>query len=594
MPKMIEDTDTKGNGPPKKNGKGKAKETEAKDKAAKPAPPPKPPEDQVAGKGLPKGPLGRVIRIPFPEVRFYISPPESLTAKAVIGKDEVVDVKIGKEELDLFLGPMTMKEAKRILGWEDEEEFARRRVKENPKLKIDEVKFTEWDFIDELGKKVRCWNNAHNRPFDRNLAMDRCQDVLTKCWRFNMENIIISISAAVISGQHRLIGFVFACQRWGKEEEAHQWKQYWKEMPVLETLVAVGADEDPDTIRTIDNVKPRSLADIYYNSGLYDTIEKDGKTVRLSPKERRLIVVMADKATDFLWRRSGAGRDEYEGRQTHSASLEFAERHEKLRECVKWLYIINGDRGLAPLKVSTGECAGVMYLQGSSKSDGTLYQGHEKVLDWSLWKKAQQFWLDLAADKPSLKPLRFALGQLVDDDTEVSAGLGARRCILFVKAWAYYLAGKEFKAKDITVKLTPPDENGVRHLDEWPRFDGIDRGDSGQNRPEMLTEEDKEDIEARKEEVRKQIADEDAAKVEKGKGGKEQEATGPLDKAIQNIEANRKKATESINTVRKKKGQTPVPDHGRDGAGAESRKISEGIIAKNKASAKNKATAAAK
>jgi len=142
--------------------------------------------------------------------------------------DVEVRVCVGNEAL-------TCAHAKQLLGWKTETRT---------------VKFHDrYLFKDEENCKVQCSCNRKNRPFDDSWARSIAQDILNKRWKLNLETIIIGRDGQVLSGQHRLIGLILACQLWQKHS---YWSKVWNTEPSIETLVAFGADESEEATRTLD------------------------------------------------------------------------------------------------------------------------------------------------------------------------------------------------------------------------------------------------------------------------------------------------------------------------------------------------------
>jgi hypothetical protein len=93
--------------------------------------------------------------------------------------------------------PLYAEDAKKALGWEEENEkgqFGDKYLFINPFNK----------------KKVRCTYNVNNRPFDIPTALKYLQTIMKRRWKFNLETIIIGRFGSVLSGQHRLIALVLA------------------------------------------------------------------------------------------------------------------------------------------------------------------------------------------------------------------------------------------------------------------------------------------------------------------------------------------------------------------------------------------------
>ncbi|MDO8473186.1 MAG: hypothetical protein Q7T05_05135 [Dehalococcoidia bacterium] len=400
-------------------------------------------------------------------------------------------------------GPITLQVAKDLLNWESEKGYQARFKAANPDSKKVPDYGDGYLFKDQLGQKIRCWNNDRNRPFDEAHARKLAQDILNRNWAgpttlegetVNGEAIIVGRTGLIESGQHRLIGFVLACEMW--EAEPH-WKDTWEEMPVLESVVVKGVSESSSVIQTLDNVKPRALSDVFFTTETFS---------KLDPKGKKECSRMLEAAVNLLWTRTGAAESQFHKYQTHSESADFLARHGKLLKCVKHLYEENSDRAISNLRLSAGACSALIYLQGAGASDGDKYRSREphveKDADWSLWDKANDFWAEIAGDSAGVKPVRDAIGLLVDDET-LTGGRQREKFAILAKAWQSYKEGQKIKPDDLTLEYKP-DDNGVLQMVGTYSFDGIDQGD----KPVKVAEPEptKEEVEAAKKAKRQELA----------------------------------------------------------------------------------------
>lgn len=399
--------------------------------------------------------------------RVEIRPPTAIAAATEARKILYPQVKVkiceGKDAL-------THEQAKSLLRWETEDEYVARRLAEDPNLKPETLKFGD-DFLlrDSQDRKVRCWNNSNNRPFSEEWARQLAQDILNREWQFNLETIIISKTGVVHSGQHRLIGLVLAYEQWAGVDK-HHWEEKWERAPVIEVLVAYGGSDNPRTIGTLDNVKPRSLSDVFYTSELFQT---------LSPRDRKECSRMMDNAVKFLWRRTGAkqGYDKY---LSHSMSIDFLSRHQTLLKCVKHIFDENKDRGISALGFSSpGRCATILYLMASCGSDREDYEvgqpRNEEKLDWHYLEQAKKFWSMITKDTGPLKPVRDALKGLVNKDTGAKPTEPEQWAVI-AKAWSVIVDEGKLVAEQLRPIYTK-DRDGIAHLNDFPTVGGIDLGE---------------------------------------------------------------------------------------------------------------------
>lgn len=378
------------------------------------------------------------------------------------------------------VGPITCSQAKQMLGWETEEEYALRICeglgeKEAEKAKAKAKFGDDYLLTDQLGQKVRCHLNDHNRPFTDAWARTLAQDILNGNWRFNMENIIIGKYGHVLSGQHRLVGLVLAGQIWADEKYRYHWEELWPEEPVIESCVAFGADETQEYTRTLDNVKPRTLTDVVYSMGLF-------KDKKLKTTDQVKLSKMLDHAVRFLWHRTGASANAFAPRRTHSESLDFIERHKKLLSAVRHIYeeYIADWQGRGKL-FSPGYASGLLYLMGSSSSDLDIYRNadppSEKQLKWDNWERACEFWTIVhQIDNNNLKAVREAIGYLQDADT-LRGGTWQEKTAIVVKAWKLFVQKYDVTRKDLKLSYEKDGDGKPIRLDECPTVGGIDIGD---------------------------------------------------------------------------------------------------------------------
>lgn len=407
-------------------------------------------------------------------------------------------------------GALTPDDMKTLLGWETEKEYQARMVAEQPDSKPEHWLYGDvYHCLDTSKQKVRCWNNANNRPFDMSWCEDLIHTILEGQWAgpltvpgetINGETIRISRYGRVLSGQHQGTALILANEMLQKSREqesgnARTKYPFWidRDHCVLETIVVFGLSEDERVLRTIDYVKPRTTADMLYTMELFRNN---------TPAERKEMTRMLASAINLLW-----DRTDTKGYKTHPEIVGFLERHRRLMKCVEHLFIENkaqsnvGGRRITSLHVSAGDCAALCYLMGSSgpKTDGDVYRNEnppsERNLDWSYWDRAREFWARLAGDR-AFVPVRTALGRLIDSSPgdDFNQGLGGRRQEKFAilsKAWDRWKdlpesAGAPFTAGDIapdgylTLSYIDLDDQGNKMPDGQVKlldsddFNGID------------------------------------------------------------------------------------------------------------------------
>jgi len=348
---------------------------------------------------------------------------------------------------------------------------------------------------DENGDKVICLNNCCNRPFDEATARKYAQDVLNRNWAgpttlpgetINGEMIEISRYGQVISGQHRGVGLILAWQIWLKQRAQgngpalDKWPpDQYPDGPVMDTPVFFGISEDPRVLQTLDNVRPRSTSDVVYSSPIFAS---------LNPEDKKQCSRMMDAAVDLLWQRTGAGKlDTAYGKahryQTHSESMDFIRRHEKLQKCVKHLRYCDRDGAIRTMgKLSAGKCAAIMYMMACSESDYNSYHQadplpNEKVLTFSRWEEAKKFWQEIKDGNGNHDAIREAVSKLIDED----GTRDSEKFCLLAKAWNTIVdpsSGGRIIPSDLDMEdCYVCDDKGNWSLGpDAPGFGGIDLG----------------------------------------------------------------------------------------------------------------------
>lgn len=374
---------------------------------------------------------------------------------------------------------LTAEQAKALLGWREESETE---------------KFGQ-DFLFTLkvdGKetKVVCDNNAvpgkySNRPIDWGRVEQYVQELLNGTWELNCENVIVSLTGLVLDGQHRLIALVVAelerTGRLGKDRE-RLWKEKGHADPVvLETLVAYGASEDRKVVATMNTGKPRTLADVFYQSEHFQ---------KLKPQVRQTAAKYADGCVRLLWERTGMRADSFSPRLTTHEALDFVQDHPKVVATVSHVLSEN-DEGQVSRYVSPGYAAALCYLMGCCNSDPDRYKGDrtEAALKWDNWTKAKAFWSTvLPAGK--LNAVDRYLAELKGEGGDVRLGRD-ELCGVLVKAWNEWSC--DGAVTERTVRLpyeerTHDDGYVEKFLAKHPVLGGIDRGPRPEKEDEAYEE----------------------------------------------------------------------------------------------------------
>jgi hypothetical protein len=363
--------------------------------------------------------------------------------------------------------PITIEKAKEILGWEEE-----------PKKGTYGDNFL---FTLPSGSKVRCTNNETNRPFYPNVSAVLRQDILNKQWKLNGEPIILGKTGIVLNGQHSLVALILAGLELSDPDSPYH-ETWGTGEPYFVKLVVYGISEDDATVNTMDTCKPRSLADVIYRAHYFKGAAK---------KDQKHLAKMLSSAIMMLWDRSGTFEDAHNVTRNHSVSIEYLNRHPKLLQAVRHIYEEDdgkNNKNKIGRYLNRGYAAAALYLMGSSLSDSDDYYNanhpDESRLNWELWERACEFFVELASGCKSLKEIAEAKANIIDNH---GAFNGSTAWALTVKAWNLYAAKKPVTAEALALKFDFKDDG--YHLVETPYIGGIDVGMEGLPFPEVSSDE---------------------------------------------------------------------------------------------------------
>lgn len=382
------------------------------------------------------------------------------------------------------VGSLSEEQAKMILGWSQP---------------IGEGSFgTNYLFRDMDGVTTRCHNvMSKQRPFDPGLARRWMDEILRGNWKQNFESMVVGRTGLLIEGQHRMVALIWACQEYRKDPSRYPYWYSRKCDPYIDCLIVFGGDEDAETVNTYNTGKPRTLSDAIFAAGLFDldsTSSEDRKTAK------KLSDILS-YAIRELWSRTaaGVGLDIHSPSVSHSELLKFFQRHSRLLECVKFI-LENEDGKYKRISsvLTLGYASALLYLMGCSSTqanneEGTGYsdiaEPDESLLDWSLWDKATDFWIDVASRNKSMNALIESIGNLLDQglrcfvkdyDFGESADpiigvLNEERKALVIKAWNLYVDDKPITEAKLRLEVAVDGEGRVTRQ-ETPTCYGIDVG----------------------------------------------------------------------------------------------------------------------
>lgn len=423
---------------------------------ATPTPPVSTPAVTKPGKLKKPKPVKESKEVLYPriETRVFVRD----TAKAPLGTG-------GKPSPASFNADVAME----LIGWQTEEMYKTALAEQYTAAELKNLDTSFGDdylFKDRLGKKIRCGNNLHNRPFYPLTAEDWMLEILRQKWRFNGESMVVDKFGGCQDIQHRAVGLIWAKQEWELDrllpKPQQKWQKFWPTEPMIDCIVVFGIEATDDVVNTINTGKPRTLADALYRSEWFA-----GK----SPPERNKLSKLTSAALSYLRNRTAARLASLAPRFPHSESFEYLDSHKKLLECVKFISEEDSERKSVAIYLSHGYAAALLYLMGSARSEADKYaaNGTEKVLDWGLYDKAQEFWVLFCNNAPALEPLREELERLPIEITHSSY-----RVALFIKAWNLFSDGKKLTQEAIALQLGTDPDTTLPVLNEHPRIGGID------------------------------------------------------------------------------------------------------------------------
>lgn len=340
-------------------------------------------------------------------------------------------------------------EAKLLLGWTEPE---------------DGDTFDNYLFKDIQGNTIYCSNNDLQRPFYQQTATDLMWDILGGNWEFNLETIIIGETGLVLDGKHRLISLVLACQEYNRNPDRYP---SWKNQPEISIIVGLGAKETKRLVNTIGTGKPRSLADSFYASGIFDTTNKT---------ELKKLCRLAEHTVRMLWIRTNAQSDAYNARFSHSDALEFIERHPGVLECIQTLHTESKGKQYPVSQFAGAYAPALLYLMSVSSTSYESYKNYadpptEEGISFYQQELAERYWLELTEGSENVIAVIKYIQKLADQGNMRSD----ERVAIIVKGWNAYASNSSVSYEDLQLEVET-DENGIRNLLEDPTVGGIDLG----------------------------------------------------------------------------------------------------------------------
>jgi hypothetical protein len=230
--------------------------------------------------------------------------------------------------------------------------------------------------------------------------------------------------------------------------------------------VVYGISEKSEVVDTLNLGQKRSLGDVMFRRHEFDK--------EYSERDQKRLANILSGAIRLVWLRMGGKQVSDAPHFPHSEALEVLKTHPKIKDCVQFIYTLEGGQGAEgrqiSSKVSLAYAAAMMYLMATAKTDP---DGGD--LNFSLQKKAEKFWesfatgANLEKDSPILS-LRTLLEKM---DASSSKSRDAI-CWLIAKAWNAHIDGEAMPVKSLRLKESVDKESGKRVLAEFPRIGGLD------------------------------------------------------------------------------------------------------------------------
>jgi len=366
-------------------------------------------ESEVVDK--PKKKRGRPKKIEEPKAK---SKPKPKPKQRIVDKTFKVEVKAGDNQL-------TLDEAKAILGWELLDKKA------------------DGSFKDMLKTRVRLDNNAANRPFRTSLAKRYMSEILRGKWRgLNSETISVDWSGFIVSGAHRLVGFVFANQ---------ELKKLGKAKIGLDCILVTGVD--PASADSVDLGQKRSGGDV-----LFRRRQIEGE---YTERQQAKLTKQLAHATRLVWLRCGGKTVSDAPHFPNSEMLDFLEEHPTIVDAVTFAFGEDaGKERRISMYLPASTVAGLLYLMSNESEDESA----------DVIEQAQDFVVQFAAGEDLKKsdPI-YELRQLYTRQLERGGSRDRDKEIVgpWIKAWQAWCQEEKVSGKDLKVKKT-----------EEPRLGGLD------------------------------------------------------------------------------------------------------------------------
>jgi len=352
-------------------------------------------------------------------------------------------------------GPLTVEDAKEILGWTTEED-AGKEFGTDYALKLD-------------GQKIRFANNPTNRPFRMTLAKRYANEMLRNKWQLNGEAIIIDRKGNIQSAQHRLVALVLAERM--RDADKEDAKRYgWRGPVTIEVVIVRGISDRKEVVDTLDIGQKRTLADVIFRNHAFKGVGEKG--------QKQLARILSG-ATRLCWLRAGGKTVSDAPHFPHSEALDFVEDHPGLIDSVRFIFEEEGGTGADGKRISSevslAYAAGLHFLMSTAGTDPDKYdEGGE--YDEGFRPKADDFWVAFASGAGLEKgnpilALKNALRRL-----DASGAAGRDEIIgTVINAFNLWVDGKKAsKVTDVKVKKTKDKKTGKLVIADPPRLGGID------------------------------------------------------------------------------------------------------------------------
>lgn len=317
-------------------------------------------------------------------------------------------------------------------------------------------------------------SNQTNRPKTKGNIKRYKRKMIDHMWWFNTDCLEVDSDGHVVSGQHRLIAYVEAMDKYTEAVEAEdidETDEFPNGPPLFPCVVAVGTD--PRSADSRDIGKPRNGGDVFYRNGEFSEFEKDST--------RKKLCKALSAAVRLIWIRSRGGLVKDAPKFEIEDQVRFLEEHPRIREMVSHVVEEDGtgqDGKQISSLVSLGYMAGFAYLLATSKTERTSITDYD--VNYDLWDSATDFVGMFANGLFSKEQVNSPIKRLRDYWTKLEGSKDRDLHVSgpLVKSMQMYADGEECKSVG-AIKCTSGDDPRLGGLDVSPEMFNPDLNTSG-------------------------------------------------------------------------------------------------------------------